>query len=144
MINFPVNLCQKQHQCLHVSPLLWYHELRSPLLWDQSLFYCSIKLYSIVALKFPLLCYQNLLYCVIQFPSIVGSKSPLLWDQSLFYCGIKISSIVGSKSSSVATILWPRQTVRSSCWSPMFNGIRPEPTNKRFNSEYLQIIFLSY
>ena len=40
------------------------------------------------------------------------------------------------------TVLWPQQTVRSSCWSSMFNGIRPEPTNKRFNSAYLQIKFL--
>ena len=91
---FPVNLCQKPHQCLHVSPLLWYNGLKSPLLWDQNLLCCSIKLSSIVALKFPLLCYQNLLYCGIKVSSIVGSKSLILWDQSLIYCGLKVSSIV--------------------------------------------------
>ena len=37
------------------------------------------------------------------------------------------------------TTVWLRQTVRSSCLSSMFNGIWPEPTNKRFNSAYLQI-----
>ena len=36
------------------------------------------------------------------------------------------------------TMLWPQQTVQSSCWSSMLNGIRPEPTHKRFNSAYLQ------
>ena len=35
------------------------------------------------------------------------------------------------------TTVWLQQIVRSSCWSSMFNGIWPEPTNKRFNSEYL-------
>ena len=40
------------------------------------------------------------------------------------------------------TSVWPQQTVRSSCWSSMFNGIRPEPTNKRFNLAYLQIKYL--
>ena len=40
------------------------------------------------------------------------------------------------------TSVWPQQTVRLSCWSSMFNGIRPEPTNKRFNSAYLQIWYL--
>ena len=40
------------------------------------------------------------------------------------------------------TLLWPQQTVWLSCWSSMFNGVRPEPTNKRFNSAYLQIKFL--
>jgi hypothetical protein len=40
------------------------------------------------------------------------------------------------------TILWPQQTVRSSCGSSMFNGIGPEPTYKRFNSAYLQKKFL--
>jgi hypothetical protein len=37
------------------------------------------------------------------------------------------------------TTVWLQQTVRSSCWSSMFNGIRPKPTNKRFNSAYLQM-----
>ena len=32
----------------------------------------------------------------------------------------------------------------SSCWSLMLNGIRPEPTRKRFNSAYLQNNFLIY
>ena len=36
------------------------------------------------------------------------------------------------------TTVWLQQTMRSSCWSSMFNGIRPEPTYKRFNSAYLQ------
>ena len=27
---------------------------------------------------------------------------------------------------SVSTAVWPQQTVRLSCWSSMFNGIRPE------------------
>ena len=40
------------------------------------------------------------------------------------------------------TALWPQQTVRSSCWSSMFNVIRPEPTNKQFNSAYLKIKYL--
>ena len=40
------------------------------------------------------------------------------------------------------TILWPQQTVRSSCWSSLFNGIRPQPTHKRFSSAYLQNKFL--
>ena len=40
------------------------------------------------------------------------------------------------------TILWLQQTVRSSCSSSMFNGIRLEPTNKRFNLPYLQIKYL--
>ena len=40
------------------------------------------------------------------------------------------------------TILWAQQTVRSSCWSSMYNGIRPEPTDKRFNSAYLEIKYL--
>ena len=44
--------------------------------------------------------------------------------------------------SLLGTVLWPQQTVRSSCWSSMFNGSRPEPTNKRLNSAYLQIKFL--
>ena len=41
-----------------------------------------------------------------------------------------------------ATILWLQQTVRSSCSTSMLNGIRLEPTNKRFNSAYLKIKFL--
>ena len=40
------------------------------------------------------------------------------------------------------TIVWPQQTVQLSCWSSMFNGIRPEATCKRFNSAYLQNEFL--
>ena len=40
------------------------------------------------------------------------------------------------------TVLWPQQTVRSSCWSSMFIGIRPEPSNKRCYSAYLQVKFL--
>ena len=43
---------------------------------------------------------------------------------------------------TAATVLWPQQTVRSSCWSAMFNGIRPERTNKWLNSAYLQIKFV--
>ena len=42
----------------------------------------------------------------------------------------------------VDTILWLQQAVRSSCSSSMFNGIRLEPTNKRFNSAYLQNKYL--
>ena len=49
---------------------------------------------------------------------------------------------IWNDSVLLATILWPQQTVRSSCWSWMFNVIRPEPTDKRFNSAYLQIKFL--
>ena len=45
-------------------------------------------------------------------------------------------------SSPLATTVWLQQTVRSSCWSSMFNGIWPEPTNKPFNSAYLQIKYL--
>ena len=40
------------------------------------------------------------------------------------------------------TTLWATQSVRSSCWISMFNGIRPEPTDKRLNSASLQIYFL--
>ena len=40
------------------------------------------------------------------------------------------------------TILWLQQTVRSSCLSLMFNEIRPERINKRFNSAYLQVKYL--
>ena len=47
-----------------------------------------------------------------------------------------------SLCSFSGTVLWSQQTVRLSCWSSMFNGIRPEPTNKPFNSAYLQIKFL--
>ena len=32
----------------------------------------------------------------------------------------------------------------ASCFSSMFNGIWPEPTNKRFNSAYLQIKYLIF
>ena len=42
------------------------------------------------------------------------------------------------------TSVWPQQTVRSSCLSSMSNEIRPEPTNKRFNSAYLQIKYLIF
>ena len=40
------------------------------------------------------------------------------------------------------TILWLHQTMRPSCSSSMFNGIRLEPTNKRFNSAYLHSKYL--
>ena len=40
------------------------------------------------------------------------------------------------------TILWPQQAVQLSCWSLMLNGIRPQPTHKRFNSACLQNKFL--
>ena len=43
-----------------------------------------------------------------------------------------------------STTVWLQQTVRSSCWSLMFNGIWPDPTNKRFNSAYLQIKYLIF
>ena len=129
---------------------------KSTLLWDQSVLYCRIKVSraikvsyvvgskvsSIVGSKSHLLYPQSLLYCGIKVTSIVGSKFPLLWDQSLFYCGIKISSIVGSKSSTVATILWPQQTVRSSCWSSMFNGIRPGPLINGLIQNTFKLYFL--
>ena len=44
--------------------------------------------------------------------------------------------------SASPTVLLPQQTMRSSCWSSMFNEIRLEPTNKRCNSVYLQLNFL--
>ena len=44
--------------------------------------------------------------------------------------------------SRAITILLLQQTVRSSCWSSMFNGIWPVPPNKRFKSVYLQNTFL--
>ena len=37
-----------------------------------------------------------------------------------------------------APILWLQETVQSSCWSSMFNGIWPVPTKKQFNSAYFQ------
>ena len=46
--------------------------------------------------------------------------------------------------TSNATVLWPQQKVQWSCWSSMFNGIGPEPTNKRFTSAYLEIQFLIF
>ena len=42
----------------------------------------------------------------------------------------------------VTTILWLQQTARLSCWSSMVKGIWPVPTNKWFNSAYLENKFL--
>ena len=40
------------------------------------------------------------------------------------------------------TFVWVQQTVRSSYWSCHRKGISLEPTNKRFNSAYLQNEFV--
>ena len=43
---------------------------------------------------------------------------------------------------SLCKVLWPQQKVRSSCWSSMFNGIRPEPTNNGFIPNTFKLDFL--
>ena len=50
-----------------------------------------------------------------------------------------IDSMWWPSTRSTFTSVWPQQTVRPSCLSSMINEIRLEPTNKRFNSGYLQI-----
>ena len=54
---------------------------------------------------------------------------------AIYPCGAK---------TTIKTTVWLQHTVRSSCWSSMFNGIWPKPTNKRFNSAYLQIKYLFF
>ena len=46
--------------------------------------------------------------------------------------------ISSSSFGSGTTIVWPQQTVRSSCWSSHRMGISLQPTHKRFNSAYPQ------
>ena len=75
------------------------------------------------------------------------SKSQMI-SKLRHFIGSKVTAILLNAwilpicGAASGTVLWPQQTVRSSCWSSMFNGIRPEPTNKRFNSAHLQIKFL--
>ena len=47
--------------------------------------------------------------------------------------------VVAKGLGIMCTILWLQQTVRLSCSSSMYNGIKLEPPKKRFNSAYLQI-----
>ena len=77
-----------------------------------------------------------------------------LWHRTIHTKNIDISAYRLNRSRSnmcvniwlnqcsPCTSVWPQQAVWSSCWSSMFNGIRPVPTNKRFNSAYLQIKYL--
>ena len=51
---------------------------------------------------------------------------------------IPLSKLSPSRHITQVTFVWLQQTVRSSCWSSHRMGISLEPTNKRFNSAYLQ------
>ena len=53
-------------------------------------------------------------------------------------CYVKYDRLIGRWSN---TIVWPQQTVRSSCWTSHRMGISLRPTHKRFNSAYLQSLF---
>ena len=56
--------------------------------------------------------YSTVLYATIHFITV----------QICMYITVQYYNCTGT------TIVWPQQTVRSSCWSSMFNVIRPEPT----------------
>ena len=83
-------------------------------------------------------CHMSYVTCYLPPVTNANSQNPSPAD-----CPIIQSRLIPDpKSSTHHTILWPQQTVRSSCWSLMFNGIRPQPTHKRLNSAYVQHKFL--
>ena len=89
--------------------------------------------------------YCTVLYCTILYCTALHCSECTIVLSTVLYCN-SLHCLLGlfltRNGSTVGrrlTILRLQQTGQSSCSRSMFNGIRQEPTNKRFNSAYLQI-----
>ena len=78
-------------------------------------------------------CFRDIFFCMFQGVDCWCKGSPLWgpesgkwWEMREWQC----------------TTVWLQQTVRLFCWSSMFIGIWPKPTNKWFISAYLKIKYL--
>ena len=77
----------------------------------------------------------------------VVSQCNVVWCSMQICRSVRGNLKLGGKCAGLGlglhyTIVWPQQTVRSSCWSSHRMGISLQPTHKRFNSAYLQNEFV--